>query len=58
MKKLLTENEMIAIIKAGTISQQTHLHKRQIFQFAFGDDFMDSEDKGDKKTYEDHRSTT
>ena len=51
MKKLLTENEMIAVITNKTINEQTALHRAQIMRFAFGDDYMASNDKGSKVTY-------
>ena len=51
MKKLLTEQEMISILKSKTIKEQTKLHQAQIMRFAFGDDFIASNDKGAKKTY-------
>ena len=51
MKKLLTEIEMINILENKTIKEQTKLHQAQIMRFAFGDDFMMSNDKGAKITY-------
>ena len=52
MKKLLTEIEMINILENKTIKEQTKLHQSQIMRFAFGDDFIASNDKGEKKVYE------
>lgn len=51
MRKLLTEAEMIEILKSKKINEQTPLHKRQIMEFAFGYEFMKSDDKGSKQTY-------
>ena len=52
MKTLLTEVEMISILENKTIKEQTKLHQAQIMRFAFGDEFMASDDKGAKKVYE------
>lgn len=49
MNKLLTESQMIEILNNKTINEQTALHRRQIMNFAFGEDFMKSDDKGSKK---------
>ena len=47
----LTEKQMIAIIKDKRISECTKLEKEQVMNFAFGDDYIKSDDKGSKKTY-------
>jgi len=49
--KQLTEQEMTKIIKEKTISNQTEEVKKQVMAFAFGEEFMASEDKGEKVTY-------
>ena len=45
----LSANQMIAIMKEGRINQCTKEEKAQVFAFAFGEDYMQSEDKGSKK---------
>lgn len=47
----LTEKQMITIIENKQIDQCTEDHKAQVMAFAFGDEFMASDSKGDKKTY-------
>lgn len=42
----LTEEQMISILKNGTIKECSEEHKRQVMDFAFGEEFMESEDKG------------
>ena len=39
-------------MKEGTIDQQSEVHKKQIFAFAFGEEFMASKDKGTIKQYD------
>ena len=46
----LTEQQMSQIIKEGSISKLSQSEKNQVFQFAFGRDYMESTDKGSKKT--------
>ena len=53
MKHKLTEQEMAKIIKEKTISEQSEEVRKQVMAFAFGDDFMASENKGDKTQYTD-----
>jgi hypothetical protein len=48
----LTKKQMIAIIKDNRIRECSEAEKEQVMSFAFGDDFMESDDKGTKKTYE------
>jgi hypothetical protein len=48
---MLTEKQMITIIENKQIDQCTDEEKAQVMSFAFGDEFMASESKGDKKTY-------
>lgn len=52
----LTEEQMIYIIKNKLISTCTKDEERQVFNFAFGEEFMKSKDKGEIKTYDSHRS--
>jgi hypothetical protein len=47
----LTEKQMIAIIKEKRISQCSKAEYEQVMDFAFGSDFMKSDDKGSKKVY-------
>lgn len=46
----LTEKQMIAIIKEKRIANCTKKEKEQVMNFAFGEDYMTSDDKGAKKT--------
>ena len=46
---------MIHILENGLISSQTEEHKKQVFAFAFGDEFMESNDKGDRKLYKEDK---
>jgi len=48
---MLTEKEMIYIIENKLIARQTKAHKKQIFDFAFGKEYMASKDKGRKHLY-------
>jgi hypothetical protein len=48
----LTEKQMIAIIQEKRISNCTKEEKAQVMNFAFGEDYMTSNDKGAKKTVE------
>ena len=48
----LTEKQMIAIIKEKRITNCTKEEKEQVMNFAFGEDYMDSNDKGARKTVE------
>lgn len=50
--KTLTTEQMVSILKNGTIKECSEEHKRQVMAFAFGEEFMESEDKGEVKTYE------
>tara|TARA_B100000586_G_C19702177_1_gene257946 strand:+ start:76 stop:258 length:183 start_codon:yes stop_codon:yes gene_type:complete len=45
------KEKMIEILENNKISKCTEEEKKQIFEFAFGEDFMTSKDKGRKKTY-------
>lgn len=47
----LTEKQMIAIIKDNRISKCSKVEKQQVMAFAFGEDYMESDDKGSKKIY-------
>ena len=51
----LTENQMIAIIKENRISKCTKAEKEQVMAFAFGEDYMESDDKGSKKIYKESK---
>ena len=48
---LLTEQRMEQIIDAGTIDECTELEKNQVMAFAFGEQFMASDEKGKLKKY-------
>tara|TARA_Y100000034_G_C6659461_1_gene289049 strand:+ start:160 stop:303 length:144 start_codon:yes stop_codon:yes gene_type:complete len=47
----MEKEKMIEILENNKISECTEEEKKQIFEFAFGEDFMTSKDKGRKKTY-------
>tara|TARA_R100000988_G_scaffold102454_2_gene78100 strand:- start:562 stop:720 length:159 start_codon:yes stop_codon:yes gene_type:complete len=49
----LTEKQMIAILKNNLIETCSKAERTQIFNFAFGKEFMESEDKGRVKEYSD-----
>ena len=48
----LTEKQMIAIIKEKRITNCTKEEKEQVMNFAFGEDYIASNDKGARKTVE------
>ena len=48
----LTQGQMIFILKNNLIDTCTEEEKKQVFNFAFGEEFMESEDKGTLKKYE------
>ena len=50
MKKL-TEKEIIKILEKGTISEQPENVKKQVYAYAFGEEFVKSKDKGTLKQY-------
>tara|TARA_R110002153_G_scaffold19304_1_gene66835 strand:- start:400 stop:546 length:147 start_codon:yes stop_codon:yes gene_type:complete len=43
---MMTDNEMIEVIKSGTISTLSAADKAQVMVFAFGEDFIKSKDEG------------
>tara|TARA_R110002020_G_scaffold443715_1_gene654974 strand:- start:4860 stop:5030 length:171 start_codon:yes stop_codon:yes gene_type:complete len=53
----LTDEQMIHIIKNKLISTQTEAVKKQVFEFAYGAEYMASNDKGDIKIYNDGECT-
>ena len=48
----LTQRQMIFILKNNLIDTCTEEEKKQVFNFAFGEEFMKSEDKGRVKEYD------
>jgi hypothetical protein len=52
MKKLLTEVEIISILETKMMDLCSDFEKKQVMAFAFGEEFMASDDKGEKKVYE------
>ena len=46
---LLSEKRMEEILDAGTINECTELEKRQVMDYAFGEEFIASDDKGSLK---------
>lgn len=49
---ILTENEMINIIKNKQINLCNEDQRKQIMSFAFGEEYISSNDKGTLKEYE------
>ena len=47
----LTTEQMIEILQANKISECTPEQKAQVMAFAFGEEFMDSDKKGEVVTY-------
>ena len=47
----LTQGQMIFILKNNLIDTCDEEEKRQVFNFAFDEEFMESEDKGRLKQY-------
>ena len=45
----LSEKEMIHILKNKLIGECTKSEKKQVMNFAFGDEYMNSNEKGSKK---------
>ena len=50
--KPLTEAEMKKIADDGSANTLNPTHKKQFMVFMFGEEFMESEDKGSLKDYE------
>ena len=51
-KMRLTEKQIINILDNKLIDTCNEEEKKQVFNFAFGDEFMKSKDKGTLKKYE------
>ena len=51
MTKKMTQKQIINILKNNLIDTCNEEEKRQVFNFAFGEEFMKSKDKGGKKIY-------
>ena len=51
MTKKMTQKQIINILKKNLIDTCNEEEKRQVFNFAFGEEFMKSKDKGAKKIY-------
>ena len=50
--KPLTESQMEKIWKENSVDPLNPIHKKQFMNYLFGEEFMESEDKGSLKTYE------
>ena len=50
--KPLTESQMEKIWKENSVDTLNPIHKKQFMNYLFGEEFMESEDKGSLKTYE------
>jgi len=51
----LTEKQIINILDNKLIDTCNEEEKKQVFNFAFGEDFIESEDKGKLKKYEEKK---
>ena len=47
----LTEKQIINILKNNLIDTCDEQQKKQVFNFAFGEEFVESKDKGEIRTY-------
>ena len=47
----MTQKQIINILKNNLIDTCNEEEKRQVFNFAFGEEYMKSKDKGAKKIY-------
>lgn len=50
----LTEKEILNILENNLIDKCNEQEKKQVYVFAFGEQFMDSNDKGSRKVYIDN----
>ena len=50
--KPLTESQMEKIWKENSVDTLNQIHEKQFRNYLFGEEFMESEDKGSLKTYE------
>ena len=48
---MLSEKEIINILENKLINKCNKSEKKQVMSYAFGEEFMQSDDKGAKKTY-------
>ena len=53
----LTEKKIIEILENNLIENCTKSEKSQVFKYAFGEEFMDSDDKGTLKQYNNQGET-
>ena len=51
---ILTEEQMIDIIKNKKISECSSSEREQVMEFAFGAEYMKSNDKGKRKLYKEN----
>ena len=49
---MLTEAQIIQIVENKKINSCTEAEKAQVFAFMFGEEYMQSDDKGSLKEYE------
>lgn len=50
----LTDKQIITILKNKAIDTCTDDERKQVMKFAFGDDYIKSNDKGKKKLYKEN----
>ena len=48
---MLTEKQILHILKNKLIKKCSQEEKKQVYAYAFGEEYMSSNDKGSKKTY-------
>ena len=54
---LLSAQRMEEIIDSGTIDECTEIQKKQVMAYAFGEEFITSDDKGSLKEYANYECT-
>ena len=51
MSNSLTEEQIVFILRQGLIGCLNEEEKKQVMDFDFGEEFMESEDKGERRVY-------
>ena len=54
--KPLTESQMEKIWKENSVDTLNPIHKKQFMNYLFGEEFMESEDKGSLQTYKETKN--
>ena len=55
MDKKLSEKEIINILENKSINKCSKSERKQVISYAFGEDFIDSNDKGSLKEYKEEK---